>query len=96
MNEVKIWRCKHGHALGQVRKNGRGVSQLYLYRHAVESGAAPAEVDVMAVVQGSVVDIRCDVPGCGEMRTWVPGEAEMERLLARYANRKVADGTQGI
>lgn len=91
MNEVKIWRCKNGHAMGQVRRNGRGISQLYLYRHAVAVGDTPADVDVMAVVQGCVVDIRCDL--CDEVRTWVPGEAELARLVARCGRKEMADGT---
>ena len=82
---VQVWRCKEGqegHVLGQVRKNGRGSNQLLLYRHAVAADESPAEVDVMAVVQGSVVDIRCDI--CGALRTWVPGQAEYERLMRHY------------
>lgn len=79
---VQVWRCKEGHVLGQVRKNGRGLNQLLLYRRAVAAEGSPAEVDVMAVVQGSVVDIRCDI--CGDLRTWVPGQAEYERLMRHY------------
>lgn len=79
---VQVWRCKEGHVLGQVRKNGRGLNQLLLYRRAVAADESPAEVDVLAVVQGSVVDIRCDI--CGDLRTWVPGQAEYERLMRHY------------
>jgi len=46
-----------------------------------------AEVDVMAVVEGWVADVRCSI--CGEMRTWVPGQEAMERLLKNYA-REIA------
>ena len=82
LNELRVWRCRNGHAIGQVEKNGRGHSQLLLYRHAVDYDEAPASVDVIAVVQGSVIDIRCDL--CGEVRTWVPGQAEYERLMRHY------------
>lgn len=80
--ELKIWRCPEGHALGVVRRNGKGLHQLLLYRHAVQMDKRPAQVDVMAVVEGSVTDIRCDV--CGEMRTWCQGEEGMERLVEQW------------
>ena len=38
-----------------------------------------SEVEVMAVVEGYVADVRCSI--CGKVRTWVPGEAAMRRLL---------------
>lgn len=77
-----VWRCKNGHVMGQVQRNGRGHSQLYLYRNAVGYEESPAAVDVIAVLQGSVMDIRCDL--CGDVRTWVPGQAEYERLMRHY------------
>lgn len=55
--------------LGQVRRNGSGVRQLLLYRQALEMDGE-GEVDVMAVVDGLVMDVRCSV--CGRVRTWVP------------------------
>jgi hypothetical protein len=33
-------------------------------------GNETAEVDVMAVIEGRVVDVRCSI--CGRVRTWVP------------------------
>jgi len=99
----KLWRCKYGHAMGVVERNGSGIRQLLLFRNAYYSptpadptaGPSPqsgvdkpagivereleAEVDVMAVVEGWVADVRCSI--CGEMRTWVPGQEAMERLL---------------
>lgn len=66
---VKPWMCRGGHVLGQVRRNGSGVRQLLLYREAIEPGEG--EVEVMAVVDGLVMDVRCSV--CGRVRTWVPG-----------------------
>jgi uncharacterized protein CbrC (UPF0167 family) len=43
---------------------------LMLYRHAVDyQDPAPAEVEVMAVVQdGAMQRIRCSI--CGKARTW--------------------------
>jgi len=83
MDELKPWVCNNGHVLGQVKQNGKGVTQLYLYREAViasmENDDEMAEVDVMAVVEGLVMDVRCSI--CGSVRTWVPGEEAIRRLL---------------
>ncbi len=86
MSEARsAWKCKNGHELGSVGRNGNGSSktqQLFLYRHAIDMAEErPDEVDVIAVIEGYVVDVRCSVPGCGQMRTWVPGEAALRRLL---------------
>ncbi|HPS41355.1 MAG TPA: hypothetical protein PK040_02040 [Anaerolineaceae bacterium] len=91
MDELKIWRCGKGHALGVVRRNGRGVEQLLLYRHAIAGGSSE-QVDVMAVVEGSVMDIRCDI--CGEMRTWAIGQAAFERLMSHYGKSSSTDNTE--
>ncbi len=110
----KIWKCKNGHGMGMVERNGSGIRQLLLFRNAIyspsppdpspSSGQAPSttaltglrsgqahlsnsgegsyELEVMAVVEGWVADVRCNI--CGEMRTWVPGQEAMERLLRNY------------
>ena len=79
------WKCPHGHVLGSVRKNGSKISQLLLFREAIDLTLEhPSEVDVIAIVEGYVVDVRCNVPGCGKTRTWVPGEAALRKLLASY------------
>jgi len=76
LDEVKVWRCKGDHVLGIVVRNGNGIRQLLLYREAVGDSAgrgSPAsyeEVDVVAVIEGRVVDVRCSI--CGRVRTWVP------------------------
>lgn len=71
----KVWTCSQNrsHVLGQVRRNGSGIRMLLLYRQAVDvEGAEPEEVDVMAVVEGYVANVRCSI--CGAPRTWVPGQ----------------------
>ena len=79
--EMKPWKCKGGHILGRVVRNGRGIRQLYLYRQAVDYTAEDLQdADVMAIVEGLVMDVQCSV--CGSVRTWAPGEEALERLLA--------------
>ncbi len=79
---IKVWKCSNGHALGQVVRNGNGVRHLLLYRQAASE---EGEVDVLAVVEGYVADVRCSV--CGEVRTWVPGQEAMARLLEMAGRR---------
>lgn len=94
---IKAWKCPAGHVLGQVVRNGSGIRQLLLYRAAMDltpvptptgrdaspkrKGAEEEEIDVMAVVEGYAADVRCSV--CGAVRTWIPGQEALERLLAR-------------
>lgn len=85
MNEVKRWKCPNGHTLGVVRRSkigGAHVTRLELFRQALADGEG--DVDVMAVVEGTVLNVRCSVPGCGESRTWVLGDDALEGLLQRY------------
>ncbi len=86
MDEMRIWTCENGHVLGLVRRNGRGMTQLMVYRQAVDMAAEEPEApEVMSIAEGTVVDIRCSV--CEAMRTWVAGEAAIERLLRHCAPR---------
>ena len=74
----KVWKCQNGHVLGQVMRNGDGVRQLMLFRQAIRAGDM-VDVDVMAMIEGYVADVRCSV--CGRVRTWVPGEEALLRLM---------------
>lgn len=86
MDGLKEWRCKNGHILGQVKRNGRGIRQLLLYRHAVNLEAdQPEEVDVIGYLEGTMMNIQCDVAGCGEVRTWEIGKDAIERVIRSYA-----------
>jgi len=82
--DLRVWKCKNGHVLGQVRRSGQGVHQLLIYRHAVsfETGK-PEEVDIMGVAEGTVMEIKCDI--CGEVRTWETGAVALEKLLKSYS-----------
>ena len=92
---VRGWRCLQcGSTLGQVRRNGRGTRQLLLYREAVrdpvngdEHWGERADVDVLAVVEGYVADVRCSV--CGAARTWVPGEEALRELLKKCGIKEI-------
>lgn len=84
MDELKAWKCKNGHVLGQVRKSGEGVHQLLIYRKAVDfETEAPEEVDIMGVAQGTVLEIRCDI--CNDERTWQAGAVSLEKLIESYS-----------
>lgn len=78
---MKSWKCKGcGADLGKVTRNGSGVSQLLLFREAVDTEKEQViDVDVIAVVEGYAADVQCS--SCGEARTWVPGEEAIYRLL---------------
>lgn len=77
--QIKAWRCPGGHVMGQVARNGSGVRVLLLYRQALPE--SEGEVDVMAVVEGYVADVRCSM--CGAVRTWVPGTEQLQALVER-------------
>jgi len=95
MDEMKPWKCRNGHTLGVVVRNNSGVRQLLLYRKAVNltprppsrSGKGVDEVDVMAIVEGHVMDVRCSICEC--LRTWVPGEEALRKLLERARAMRV-------
>jgi hypothetical protein len=79
MDDAKEWKCRNGHVLGLVARNGSKRRRLLLYRNAVDMSDDPCEVDVMALVEGYVADVRCSI--CGSVRTWVPGQEAMDRLV---------------
>lgn len=85
----KAWKCGNGHVLGMVERvkaGGHHVARLSLYREAIDLSAngRMAEVDVMAVVEGTTLDVRCSVPGCGSVRSWYMGEDAIKRLVGTY------------
>jgi len=83
LRDPKVWRCDkngEGHILGLTVKNGSGRRELLLYRNAIGDDVGE-EVDVIAVVVGLVMDVRCSICGC--VRTWVPGEEAIRRLLEK-------------
>lgn len=80
--KMREWVCENGHVMGLVGRNGSGVTQLWIYRQAIDlESDEPAAPEVMGIAQGHVFDIRCDV--CEAVRTWVPGDEALRRLLER-------------
>jgi hypothetical protein len=92
-SDLKEWKCRNGHVLGVAQRvevnrefAGRPLryhsTRLLLYRHAVDlSQETPAEVEVIANVEGTTLDVRCDAPGCEAVRSWYEGEAALGALL---------------
>ena len=62
------------------------ISRLMLYRHAIdlESNGSMVDVDVIATIEVTTLDVVCDVLNCGEKRTWYIGRDEVEKLRAMY------------
>jgi len=90
-DEIKAWKCPSGHVLGQVVRNGNGIRQLLLYRDAIDIDPSPGpEIDVIAVVEGYAADVRCSI--CEAVRTWVPGQEALDRLVARVLAMKKTGG----
>jgi hypothetical protein len=76
-------RCgESGQQGGEVLEGERGARELG--GSPLRSDGEGGEVDVMAVVEGYVADVRCSV--CGRVRTWVPGQEAVRKML-RQAER---------
>lgn len=74
---VVPWRCANDHILGMVKRGGK--KSLLLYRHALDMNVdAPAEVEVLGRLQGSMLEIKCDV--CGAVRTWMEDEPKGRKV----------------
>ncbi len=91
IDKLKQWKCENGHVLGivdrvQASNNGTKyhISRLMLFRQAIDldpvSSVTLADVDVIANIEGTVMDIRCSC--CSLIRTWWMGDAALERFLA--------------
>lgn len=81
---AKIWRCKNGHHMGQVIRNGSGVRVLLLYRQALDpehTASQLEDVDIIAIVEGYTTDVSCSI--CNSIRSWIPGEEALQQLLDR-------------
>jgi hypothetical protein len=74
MDGLKQWKCEKGHVLGVVQRvkvESGYVSRLMLFRHAIDLENGKVEdVDVIANIEGTTLDVACDVEKCGRKRTW--------------------------
>ncbi|MBA4420248.1 MAG: hypothetical protein C0391_03800 [Anaerolinea sp.] len=89
MNELTAWKCKAGHVLGQSGRNGHGIRQVIIYREAIDPDELGDAPDVLLVAEGLVMDVRCSI--CGDMRTWVPGEEAIQRIIKLYSRERMKD-----
>lgn len=80
--EMTPWRCKNGHILGIVERNGSGVRVLKLFRYSILDDYPDwenEEMDIVATIEGYATDIICF--SCNATRTWVPGEESLKRFI---------------
>jgi hypothetical protein len=88
LDGLKQWKCPKGHILGVVERASfttqaghcGHVSRLMLYRQAISVDLG-VEVDVIAAVEGTALNVRCSI--CGEVRPWIIGEDAVQRLLEK-------------
>ena len=91
LGNLKVWKCEKGHVLGLVRRDRNKtkeqrefwVSRLMLFRQALDETEDVEKGDVIALIEGTTLDVKCSVPGCGCARTWWTGEDALERLIER-------------
>jgi hypothetical protein len=88
-------KCPNGHVLGEivreiVQHNGRRAyaTRLRVFQSAMET--APGELELtprtIAVLEGTAPEVRCTI--CNASVPWVIGQAEIDRLVARWATRR--------
>ena len=54
-----------------------------LFRQALDETEDMKKGDAIALIEGTTLDVKCSVPGCGCARTWWTGEDALERLIER-------------
>ena len=84
--DLKPWKCRNQrdpHIMGFVYRDGSNIRKLLLLRNAIPIGDGQdgeiGEIDVIAIVEGYVADVRCDI--CNMTRTWVPGPEVIRKLI---------------
>ena len=90
------FKCKNGHLLGQVIRNGSGLRVLLLYRNARKEEEPPTNIDSIAMIEGYAADVKCSI--CGSVRMWVPGADALAQLIeaARKKLESRAAGSQEV
>lgn len=91
MDGTRLWKCCNGHVLGyteRVKVVELGITfhetRLNILTHAIAVDSIGGD-DIKCVAVGTTRDIKCDVLGCGEKRTWWLGEDALQRMLDRRA-----------
>lgn len=88
-DQVIEWKCKNeqcGATLGLIRQNGRGYHQLLIYREAIGPDHKGDPPEVMGVLVGLALDIRCS--SCENIQPWEPDREALIDMLARIDARK--------
>lgn len=99
ISKMTQWRCKKKHVLGVVvheRNGNRRWERLILFRHAVDLSAnEPVDIDVIANIDGTMLDVSCDVPGCGAVRSWfATGQAQGGQAQGGQVSGSQVSGSQ--
>jgi hypothetical protein len=88
--ERRLWWCRHGHVLGEVKHalvGQRRVRALMLYEVSVLLENVPAELPTLrGRVTAGMDDIRCTI--CGAVKSWEVGEDALEALFERRQARE--------
>lgn len=90
---LRQWKCKNGHVLGIVIRQpiNEGAqhfceTRLALFRHAVDPERV-TDGNVVAIIVGTTLDIKCNATGCDATRSWFIGEIGIERSLISALDR---------
>lgn len=82
MSGIREFEDGKGHVLGQIHEDGRGLKELWVYQNAVDhTQAGGGDLPEVIVCTDSASKVKCTI--CGEVRAWIPGEAELERIIQR-------------
>jgi len=93
--DEKQWQCrKCGAVLGMIQRNGNGVPQLLVFRHAVDMTARePAEVETLGPLMGRM-PVDCDA--CGEVQVWFPSAQSILALLDMLGVEQIRQFTEAF
>jgi hypothetical protein len=84
MDEIKAWKCENGHVMGQIVKNGRGVTRLLLYREAVNLVAPQAISSQTPTPCGAGASLPSPEDGRGSREEGI-GDVDVMAVIEGYA-----------
>lgn len=93
--DEKQWQCrKCGAVLGMIQRNGNGVPQLLVFRHAVDmTDKEPAEVETLGPLMGRM-PVECDA--CCEVQVWWPSAEVLLALLDMLGGEQIRQFTEAF